>query len=91
MKITQVEIFDIRLPGMRLRWNPVLLRIHTDEGISGIGELALAYGTGNTAGQGMLRNMAEGFLIGAARLHHSQLYHPGVVSLPSGGALCTGH
>ena len=65
MKITKVEIFDIRLPRPRASWNPVLLRVHTDEGISGVGELALAYGTGNLAGQGMLRNMAERFLIGA--------------------------
>ena len=63
MKITRAEIFDIQLPRLRLRWNPVLLRIHTDAEISGIGDLALAYGTGNHGGQGMLRNMAESFLI----------------------------
>ena len=65
MKITRVEIFDIQLPLRRLSWTPVLLRIRTDEGISGIGELALAYGVGNYGGQGMLRNMAERFLLGA--------------------------
>ncbi len=38
MKITDVEIFDVTLGG----WNPVLVRINTDEGISGVGEVALA-------------------------------------------------
>jgi galactonate dehydratase len=76
VKITQVEIFDIQLPLRRLRWNPVLLRIHTDEGISGIGELALAYGTGNLGGQGMLRNMAERFLIGADPFRIEDIVRP---------------
>jgi galactonate dehydratase len=74
MKITKVEIFDVQLPSVRLRWNPVLLRIHTDEGISGVGELALAYGTGNAGGQGMLRNMAERFLIGADPFRIEQMW-----------------
>jgi galactonate dehydratase len=74
MKVTKVEIFDVQLPLVRLRWNPVLLRIHTDEGISGVGELALAYGTGNAGGQGMLRNMAERFLIGADPFRIEQMW-----------------
>jgi len=42
----------------------VVIRIKTNEGISGVGEVALAYGTGSAAGVGMLRNLAERFLIG---------------------------
>ena len=40
MKITEIEIFDIHCP-KRPPWNPVFVRIHTDEGISGVGKLAL--------------------------------------------------
>jgi len=65
MKITRVEIYDVNLPRPVLRWNPVILCIHTDEGISGVGELALAYGVGSSGGVGMLRDMAQSFLIGA--------------------------
>ena len=41
MKITEVEIYNVT-------WDknpkPVIVRIHTDEGISGVGEVGLAYG-----------------------------------------------
>ncbi len=46
-------------------WHPVLVRVNTDEGISGVGEVGLAYGTGHTAGAGMAKNLAETFVIGA--------------------------
>ena len=42
MKITKVEIFDIECPE-RPPWNPVFVRIYTDEGITGVGEAGLAY------------------------------------------------
>lgn len=72
MEITEVEIFDVKLTPRVTTWNPVIVRIHTDEGISGVGEVALAYGTGSAAGVGMVRNLAERFLIGAdpSRIEH---------------------
>ncbi len=61
MKITSVEIFDCEVnkrdPRMA-RFNPVIVRINTDEGISGIGEVGLAYGAGAKAGVGILRDLA---------------------------------
>ncbi len=71
MKITEVEIFDVKL---RAGWNPVILRVHTDEGISGVGEVALAYGVGSAAGVGMARDLAERFLIGANPFHIERLW-----------------
>ncbi len=66
MIIREVEIFDVQLKeNSPHTWNPVILRIKTDEGITGIGEVALAYGTGSSAGAAMAHAMAEGFLIGA--------------------------
>lgn len=66
MKITQVEIINARITYQPpMIWNPVLVRIHTDEGISGVGEVALAYGVGADAGAGMVKGLAERFLIGA--------------------------
>jgi len=64
MRITSVDIYDIILPE-RSYWNMVFLRINTDAGHYGLGEVSLAYGTGSKAGVGMLRQMAERFLIGA--------------------------
>lgn len=66
MKVTSVEIFDIhfdrRIP---LSWHPVLVRVHTDEGISGVGEVGLAYGIGHAAGVQVARELAETYFLGA--------------------------
>jgi len=61
MKITKIEIFDCevnRRDPTLLQFNPILLRLHTDEGISGIGEVGLAYGAGAKAAVGILRDYA---------------------------------
>jgi len=63
MKITHVEIFDIHCPE-RPPWNPVFVRIHTDEGIHGIGEAGLAYDWGHSAAAAMIKEIAEAVLIG---------------------------
>ncbi|NCP65190.1 MAG: mandelate racemase/muconate lactonizing enzyme family protein [Paraglaciecola sp.] len=63
MKITRVEIFDIHCP-KRTVWNPVFVRIHTDEGISGVGEAGLAYDLGHSAAAHMIKEIAEAMLIG---------------------------
>ncbi|MCO4863797.1 mandelate racemase/muconate lactonizing enzyme family protein [Cupriavidus sp. WGlv3] len=66
MKITKVEIFDCevnRKDASMAKFNPVLLRVHTDAGISGIGEVGLAYGAGAKAAVGILRDFAS-FIIG---------------------------
>jgi galactonate dehydratase len=61
MKITKVEIFDCVLPiwgNRKVAFNPILLRLHTDEGITGIGEAGLAYGRSSKAAVGQLRDFA---------------------------------
>ena len=63
MKVTRVEVFDIHCPD-RPAWTPVFVRIHTDEGISGVGEAGLAYDLGHSAAAAMIKEMAEAFLIG---------------------------
>ena len=63
MKITNVEIWDITNE-TDPKWHPVIIRINTDEGISGIGEVGLAYGSGHSGGAGYVKNLAEDFLIG---------------------------
>ncbi len=74
MKIVAVEIFDVKLAATVTRWNPVIVRIQTDEGISGLGEVALAYGVGSTAGLGMVKTLAEHFLIGADPFRIEQMW-----------------
>ena len=63
MKINRVEIFDIHCPE-RPVWNPVFVRVHTDEGISGVGEAGLAYDLGHSAAANMIKEFAEEMLLG---------------------------
>ena len=64
MKIVNVEIWDTENELMPT-WHPVIIRVNTDEGLSGVGEVGLAYGTGHSGGAGYVKNLAENFLIGA--------------------------
>ena len=72
MKVTGVEIFDIHCE--LATWHPIILRVQTDEGISGLGEAGLAYGTGHSAAVGMVKNLAESFLIGADPFKSEKLW-----------------
>lgn len=70
MKITSVEVLLVHTKlnyggkdGVSRPWTPILLRINTDEGIHGYGEVAMCYGVGATAGWGMAKDLA-GMLIG---------------------------
>ena len=61
MKITSVDIIDVKndLQSAVSKWRPVVVRINTDEGISGFGEVGLAYGVGASAGFGMAKDLAK--------------------------------
>lgn len=66
MKINKVQIYDIELDKhsfYKFRWNPVVVKLETDEGIYGLGEVALAYGCGAKAAIYMIKELAERFLI----------------------------
>lgn len=62
MKIVSVDamIVDAGNPTQgRNTWNPIVVRINTDEGVSGFGELGIAYGRGYRAGFGILQDFGE--------------------------------
>ena len=75
MKITSVEVFDCQInkhyPDM-VMFEPILIRINTDEGISGIGEVGLAYGYAAQAGAGIVRDLAR-CIIGMNPLNVEQI------------------
>lgn len=61
MKITSVDV--IRMNGHSVvegvPWNPTVVRINTDEGLFGLGEIGLAYGNAKEAQFGMAKDFAE--------------------------------
>lgn len=67
MKVVKVEAIEIEQSGQAgiPSWRHVFARVHTDEGISGLGEVGLAYGTGAPAAASMLLTLAERFVLGA--------------------------
>src|SRR5262245_55026397 len=60
MKIARVNIYLIASGKL----HPVIVEVLTDEGISGIGEAAIAYGLGGTAAAGMVKDLTARMLIG---------------------------
>jgi galactonate dehydratase len=60
MKVTEVEIFLISIGGRY----PILVRVNTNRGVRGVGEAALAWGTGASAVASMIKELAEQFLLG---------------------------
>ncbi|MBL7198676.1 MAG: hypothetical protein ISS56_00860 [Anaerolineae bacterium] len=72
MKIVAADIYDTDLH----QWKPpIILRLMTDEGIYGLGEFPLAYGTGRQGAIGMLKDLVERFVIGADPMRIESMWH----------------
>jgi L-alanine-DL-glutamate epimerase-like enolase superfamily enzyme len=63
MKIDKVEIFDIYCTA-RPQWHPVIVRVFTDDGLTGVGEAGLAYDWGHSAAANMLHEIVKARVIG---------------------------
>ncbi|MFZ7102336.1 MAG: mandelate racemase/muconate lactonizing enzyme family protein [Peptococcaceae bacterium] len=65
MKINSVEVIQINcgIVNGGHRWHPVLVKVNTDEGICGYGEVGLAFGTGVSGAVGLTKDFA-GLLLG---------------------------
>src|SRR3954465_15064091 len=60
MKIDSLKIYLVTAGKL----HPVLVKLVTDEGVTGIGEAAIAYGLGGTAAAGMLKDLGERPVVG---------------------------
>ena len=59
MKITSIDVYDF---GKCLNYedcSPICIRINTDAGISGFGEVGLAYGNAHNAGVWMVKDFGQ--------------------------------
>ncbi|MBS0465647.1 MAG: mandelate racemase/muconate lactonizing enzyme family protein [Proteobacteria bacterium] len=76
MKVTKVEVLEADLSGRdgMASWKVVLVRLHTDEGISGLGEAGMAYGTGAPAAGPMIQTLGERFVLGADPFHTDSVW-----------------
>jgi galactonate dehydratase len=60
MKVTGARIYLASIGSL----HPVLVEILTDEGITGVGDVAVAYGIGGTAAAGMTKDLVQAQLLG---------------------------
>jgi L-alanine-DL-glutamate epimerase-like enolase superfamily enzyme len=76
MKITNIEVLAFDLTGQNglELWRPVLVRVGTDDGITGLGELGMAYGIGAPAGATMIAELAERFVLGADPFDNERIW-----------------
>ena len=77
MKITAADIYEVSLTNEKYRsiWNLIILRLWTDAGIYGLGEVGLAYGVGQKAGLGMLQDIVPRLILGQDPFHVNAHWH----------------
>ena len=59
-KIASANIYIVRIGGR----HPVIVELVTNEGVTGLGEAAIAYGVGETAAAGMIKDLMERIVLG---------------------------
>lgn len=75
MKISSVDVIDVanEFQSAVNKWRPIVVRINTDSGICGFGEVGLAYGAGASAGFGMAKDLAK-IIIGMDPLNNEGIW-----------------
>ncbi|MFG0359801.1 mandelate racemase/muconate lactonizing enzyme family protein [Pseudomonas putida] len=70
MKVIAAKVFLVESGYVK----PIIVELTTDQGITGIGEAAIAYGLGATAAAGMIKDLCERVIIGADPFRIEELY-----------------
>ncbi len=76
MKIASVDIMALTIGKASVEgspWRPTVVRINTDEGICGFGEIGLAYGTAQDASYGMAKDFAH-IIIGMDPMNNEEIW-----------------
>jgi len=69
-RVVGADIYIVHVDGR----HPIIVELHTDAGISGLGEAALAYGVGATAAAGMIKDLVAALVLGADAFAIEALY-----------------
>jgi galactonate dehydratase len=70
VRITGAKIYLLKIGSL----HPVLVEITTDQGLTGVGEAAVAYGIGGTAAAGMIKDFVDGLLLGRDAFRIEELW-----------------
>jgi L-alanine-DL-glutamate epimerase-like enolase superfamily enzyme len=71
MKISRAKIYLVNIGGR----HPILVELFTDEGLTGVGEAAVAYGLGGTAAAGMIKDLAAQCVLGRDPFNVEAIWH----------------
>ena len=76
MKVTAVSVFRAPMGAMKegAQHAVLLVRVETDEGIAGAGEIGLAYGAGGRGAAEIALELARGYLIGKDPFRTEQIF-----------------
>lgn len=74
MKIVKAEIYVVEPEDLNFKFNPVMVRLYTESGLSGIGEAGLAYGIGHSGAAGTLVDLTRR-LIGEDPLQTEKIWN----------------
>jgi galactonate dehydratase len=71
MKITGAKIYRVEVAGRY----PVLLQLFTDHGVTGLGDAAVAYGSGSTAATALIQELVEKHVLGKNPANIESIWH----------------
>jgi len=74
MRVTSADIYHVQITQ---GFNPVILRLLTEDGIEGIGEMGLAYGVGGAGGAQVAKELVEKFVLGQDPRRVETIWHQG--------------
>src|SRR5207245_11600106 len=60
LKVTGAKIYIVAIDGRY----PILVQLATDQGFTGVGDAAVAYGTGAASAAAMIKELVQQFVIG---------------------------
>ncbi|MDW6004484.1 mandelate racemase/muconate lactonizing enzyme family protein [Vibrio mangrovi] len=74
MKIVQLNVYDVDLKHRAPYHNLLVIEIETDQGVSGIGEVAMSYGVGAKSVIPVFQEIANNYLIGKSPFDSESIY-----------------
>ncbi|MFJ5316622.1 mandelate racemase/muconate lactonizing enzyme family protein [Pectobacterium versatile] len=74
MKVTQLNVYDVDLRHRAPAHNLIVVEIETDEGVTGIGEVAMSYGVGAKSVIPVLDALTKKFLIGQSPFDSEKIF-----------------
>jgi galactonate dehydratase len=71
MKVTGAKIYRVEIAGR----HPVIVQLFTDDGVTGLGDAAVAYGSGSTAASALIQELVGKHVLGKNPANIESIWH----------------